>query len=102
MEVRVVDNGRAAVDAVHEDGSFDLVLMDMSMPLMDGYTATSLLRSEGYAGAIVALTAHAMSGDRERCLRAGCTDYLTKPVDPAVLRQTCTRHIGELSPNLDA
>ncbi len=101
MEVLVVDNGRAAVEAVHEDGPFDLILMDMSMPLMDGYTATGLLRSEGYAGAIVALTAHAMSGDRERCLRAGCTDYLTKPVDPAVLRQTCARHIGELSSILD-
>lgn len=97
IQVIVVDNGRAAVEAVREHGSFDLILMDMSMPLMDGYTATGVLRSSGYAGPIVALTAHAMSGDRERCMRAGCTDYLTKPIDRARLLETCEKYSGSAS-----
>ncbi len=102
IDVVVVDNGQAALDAVREHGIFDVILMDMSMPIMDGYTAAGILRGEGYAGPIIALTAHAMSGDRERCMRAGCTDYLTKPVDRARLLETCAQYLGvEELPNLD-
>jgi signal transduction histidine kinase/CheY-like chemotaxis protein len=79
-EVEVVDNGRLAVERL-QDGTFDVVLMDMAMPEMDGYTAASTLREMGYEKPIVALTAHALSGERERCLESGCTDYMTKPVD---------------------
>ena len=82
--VEVVDTGEAArdaaLDAVDRGQTFDIVLMDMHMPRMDGLTATRQLRSRGYEGPIVALTANAMQGDREKCLKAGCDDYATKPI----------------------
>ena len=88
--VVVADNGEVAIGKLAAE-SFDAVLMDCQMPLLDGYEAARRIRA-GAAGAaartipIIALTAHALSGDRERCLAAGMNDYVTKPIDPNNLR----------------
>jgi signal transduction histidine kinase/FixJ family two-component response regulator len=99
-EVVIVDNGQAAVEAVlaaekqavrlpgDPSGPFDVVLMDMQMPVLDGCQATEALRRAGYTRPIIALTANAMAEDRERCLAAGCTDFTTKPVQRTVLFET--------------
>ena len=81
--VSMASNGQVAVDAMQER-RFDAILMDCQMPVMDGYLATHALRAGesegGRALTIVAMTANAMAGDRERCLEAGMDDYLVKPV----------------------
>ncbi|MFN8640345.1 MAG: response regulator [Candidatus Binatia bacterium] len=87
----VVENGREALAALAR-GGFDLVLMDVQMPVLDGFSATRLLRQreeqEGRHVPVIAMTAHAMSGDRERCLAAGMDAYVAKPVDPHRLYDT--------------
>jgi signal transduction histidine kinase/ActR/RegA family two-component response regulator len=91
-EVTIADTGRSALDAIEGD-EFDLVLMDMQMPDMDGYSAVSALRERGCGTPVIAVTAHAMAGDRERCLAAGCTDYLAKPIDRSLLLRTVSMHL---------
>jgi signal transduction histidine kinase/CheY-like chemotaxis protein/HPt (histidine-containing phosphotransfer) domain-containing protein len=85
VDVTLVGNGKlayeAAMQSLQEQEPYDLILMDMQMPEMDGYSAASALREQGYNRPIIALTAHAMEGDRDRCLEAGCDDYMSKPLD---------------------
>ncbi|MFK7777481.1 MAG: ATP-binding protein, partial [Gimesia sp.] len=84
-DVTVADNGKIGLDlasaALKEEQPFDLILMDMQMPVLDGYAATKALRDLGYTNPIIALTAHAMSTDKQKCLDAGCDDFASKPID---------------------
>ena len=95
--VELADNGRIALDkalAASRGGqAFDVILMDMQMPEMDGYEATEQLRAADYRGRIIALTANAMAEDRRRCLDAGCDDYATKPVDRERLIEAIRLHM---------
>jgi len=101
VQVTTAENGRLGVErAEHED--YDVILMDMQMPVMDGYQASTRIRQLGLATPIVALTAHAMKGDREKCLQAGCSDYLTKPIRAEALLKCLRRYAPDDSTNPNA
>ena len=99
VAVESAENGRIAQEmaraALEAGEPFDIVFMDMQMPEMDGYEATRRLRQAGYLRPIVALTSHSMSGERQRCLQAGCDDYMTKPIDKMVLLRVLNRFLQD-------
>jgi signal transduction histidine kinase/DNA-binding response OmpR family regulator len=101
VSVQMAGNGREALDRLGE-AEFDIVFMDCQMPELDGYAASERIRA-GEAGngsraiPIVALTANALASDRDRCLRAGMSEYMTKPVDPNLLRTMLEKYSNELS-----
>jgi CheY-like chemotaxis protein/HPt (histidine-containing phosphotransfer) domain-containing protein len=99
--VSSAEDGKIAVDMAMSQ-PFDLILMDMQMPVMDGYAATADLRRRGLKTPIIALTAYAMAEDRAKCLASGCDDYLTKPVKEEILLKTVNQHLGHdssIAPN---
>jgi two-component system sensor histidine kinase/response regulator len=100
IAVTIVNNGEAAVEAIRGT-PFDAVLMDIQMPRMNGYEATRLIRSmpEGESIPMVAMTAHAMKGDEEKCLEAGMDGYISKPVNQDRLFHTLWRLLRTREPS---
>ncbi len=103
-EAHTASNGAEAIqlweEARRSGRGFDAILMDVQMPVMDGYETTRELRSRGFLGPIIAVTAHAMTGDREKALRAGCDAYLAKPVDSRLLLETLAKFV-QAAPDRD-
>jgi CheY-like chemotaxis protein/HPt (histidine-containing phosphotransfer) domain-containing protein len=98
LEVEIAEDGRLAGEMAEKSQAagapFDLILMDIQMPKMNGYEATRWLRQHGWKGPIVALSAHAVVGDREKCLAAGCDDHIAKPITAKGLCDVLARYLG--------
>ncbi len=92
LQVTIVEDGKEAVDKVLSQ-HFDLIFMDIQMPNMSGYEATRILRRKGMTTAIVALTAYAMKGDDEKCISAGCSDYIAKPINRKILLKVIRKYL---------
>lgn len=95
-QVEIANNGKEAIAKIGAD-QFDLLLMDLQMPVMDGYEATEMLRKCGYEKPIIALTAHALKEERLRCLASGFNDHIGKPVNRSVLLESIARQCGKAS-----
>ncbi|MBN2717984.1 MAG: response regulator [Deltaproteobacteria bacterium] len=91
FQVMVVEDGRQALDALEKNDDIELVLMDCQMPVMDGYEATRRIRMQNSAIPILAMTANAMEGDREKCIEAGMDDYLAKPISLSALSEILSK-----------
>jgi light-regulated signal transduction histidine kinase (bacteriophytochrome)/CheY-like chemotaxis protein len=106
--VEIFENGKLVLEAMTQQGTVDgplrpeavcdLVLTDMQMPIMDGYTLAGKLRNKGWSRGIIAITAHAMTGDLEKCRAAGCDGYISKPIDKNKLIEACRKHAGISGP----
>ena len=103
LEVDLAENGKIACDKAlasrAEGRPYDLILMDIQMPQLNGYEATRYLRQHGWQSPIVALTAHAMTTDRQKCLEVGCDDYMAKPIDHKELISLVARHASRQEPS---
>ncbi len=87
-------DGKEAID-MYKDNDIDLILMDLQLPVMDGYTATREIKKINSEVPIIAQTAHVMSGEREKCLEAGCDDYLAKPIRLQILMETLSKYLNK-------
>jgi CheY-like chemotaxis protein len=100
--VGVAENGRIALEMLEQAEAigkpYSILLTDVQMPEMDGYTLSRTLRQQGNHIPIIALTAHAMSDDRQRCIDAGCDDFQSKPIDRLQLLATCAKWLGTITP----
>jgi PAS domain S-box-containing protein len=102
FQVQIARNGKQALDRyIHQPSYFDAILMDIQMPVMDGYESTNQIRYHEDSNSlppipIIAMTAHAMTGEKDRCLSAGMNDYTTKPIDPDILIQTLCKWVPHL------
>lgn len=96
FEVKTVGDGREAIAAATTQ-TFDLILMDMQMPILDGYQATEQLRKNNVHTPIIALTANAMKEDRDKCLSVGCSDYVSKPIRTPILIQSLLKNLETIS-----
>lgn len=93
LEVTIADDGQIAVNKCQNE-TFDIILMDMQMPNMNGYDATRALRSQNIKTPIIAVTANAMMGDEDKCLEAGCDSYISKPIDRNQLNDVIAKYIS--------
>jgi len=84
------------VEQYQQHPDIDLVLMDIKMPVMDGYTASREIRKLNKDVFIIGQTAHALAGDREKCIDAGCNEYITKPLDKTILLNMLRNHFNEI------
>ncbi len=98
-QIEIAMDGKQALEAANKglqnEMLFDLILMDMQMPVMDGYFATVKLREMGINTPVIAITAHTLKDDRQHCLESGCDEYLSKPINKELLIETCVRLIHE-------
>jgi CheY-like chemotaxis protein len=94
-EILVVRNGVEAVKTCHDNLDLDLILMDIELPKMDGYEATRQIREFNKDVTIIAQTAYALKGDREKAIEAGCNDYISKPIDRTLLKELIKMHFNE-------
>ena len=104
LEVVAAMNGREAVILVQAASAakkpFDLILMDIEMPIIDGYEATRQIRESGFSGPILALSAHTTAGHRQECIKIGCNDCIAKPIDWTSLNLLIRKHVAR-SPTLE-
>jgi len=100
LDVTIVENGEKALNKASNE-SFDLILMDMQMPNMNGYEATELIREAGVTTPIIAVTAHAMKGDDKKCLAAGCDEYISKPIDNKKLEEVLHKYLVPTDMSVD-